>query len=111
MGRNKVDFQGYSLRYRQDAEGDHDIIAKHPSESEPVGYLTWDGNDGEVLDIHVAPEHQRKGLATAMWNHAQKIAMESRIVYPQPSAVTTDDGDKFFKSLGIPLPPRIPSRY
>ena len=111
MGRNNADFQGYSLRYRQDSEGDHDIIAEHPSENEPVGFLTWSNDDGEILDAHVAPEHRRKGLATAMFRHANKVAVENRLTFPQMSENRTDDGELWAKSLGVDLPKRKKASY
>jgi ribosomal protein S18 acetylase RimI-like enzyme len=69
------------------------ISATHP-EHGYIGHLALHGN-GRVRDIAVHPEWQRKGIATAMWNHAKTNELN-----PKHSAELTDDGKAWSKKVG-----------
>jgi hypothetical protein len=68
------------------------VIANHP-EFGNVGELYWQAEDtsigmggdkprkvlhekGEIRQVVVPPEYQRNGVATALWNYAQRITPE-----------------------------------
>lgn len=97
-----------------------DIIEKGPirNRSFPqggrrVGYLEWEKSDGgptsEVHMVEIDPEHRRKGLATAAFDHSQEIAISSgfRIPIPVHSSFRTDEEDAWVKSVSKNAKPRI----
>jgi len=63
------------------------------------GHLSWDADTGKVNEVVVPEEHQRKGIATAMWNHAHKLAEEKGIKAPVHSEVRTPEGDAWAKKV------------
>lgn len=74
------------------------VAAKHPKHGY-VGELTYHEGTHEVLNVDVPPEHQRKGVATAMWNAARSQGIDL-----QHSATRTPEGDVWARSIGGPLP-------
>lgn len=44
-----------------------------------VGHIEWDENPSEVSSIQVSPKHQRKGIATAMYNMASDLPTKYQI--------------------------------
>ena len=118
MTRNNADFHGVTFRYERDSEGDHNIIAEHPSENEPIGYLTWADRDyeegaqaGNIMDVHVAQEHQRKGVATGMYNYAKSIARGVGAPHPTHAESRTVSGEAWAKKVGDYYPPNEIVRY
>jgi hypothetical protein len=61
----------------------------------PVGHFEWDANTGHTKDVNVSFEHQRKGLATAMWNMAQTAG----VTKPVHSDVLSEQGAQWKRSL------------
>lgn len=57
-----------------------------------LGYMEWGGafeapdTEGSITSIEVHPEHQRKGVATALWNEGHRIAriFSDPRTYPDP---------------------------
>lgn len=47
-----------------------------------------------IMSVHVNPEHRRKGLASALYNHIEK---EHKIKL-KPNPTLTDDGEKLWNS-------------
>jgi GNAT superfamily N-acetyltransferase len=118
MGRNNADFNGVTFRYEKDSEGDHNVIAEHPAENEPIGYLTWANRDyeegaqrGHIMDVHVAPEYQRKGIATGMFNHAMSIASSVGAPHPIHAESRTVSGEAWAKKVGEYYPPEEIVKY
>lgn len=58
----------------------------------------WDA--GEVSWLRTEKEFRRKGVATAMFNHAKELDPSVK-----HSTTRTNSGDKFAKSTGDPVPP------
>lgn len=96
---NPAQFGDYELRYRTEDTGaskyDHLVEAHHGGER--VGYLHWQGTTGRVVNVDVDDVHQRKGVATAMWNHANSLPGVRK---PQHSPHRTPKGDAWSKSVG-----------
>lgn len=72
--------------------------------------MVWEGwpeeREGTVSSIDVAPEFQRQGIATAMWNHAKRLSQSNpSIPTPIHSDFRTPEGDAWAKSTGDWLPP------
>jgi GNAT superfamily N-acetyltransferase len=89
-------FGAYTLRV--DKTNDDHLIKAYKGQDGPVGVLKWDATTGETRDVQVEPEHQRKGLATAMWNHAKEVAPIRH------SGTRTPEGDAWAKTVGGKLP-------
>jgi hypothetical protein len=108
MTRNNADFHGIKLSHSS-VFGNYDIYAH--LDGEEVGALSL-GPDGTVYDINVDEYHQGKGIATAMWRHAQKLYQKGVIhVEPKHSSGTTTEGYRWAMSTGDPVPPRDPEMF
>ena len=103
----------YQLRYRPTSRSDmadfnHQITALDKKTGKDVGYFQWadKGNSGRIWDIAIHEEHQRKGIATAMYDKADKLAEVSdrRIYSPEHSETRTPAGDAWAKKVGGSLP-------
>lgn len=77
-------------------KGGYDVIATHRKTGEPAGTLYAD-TDGRISLIGVISEHQRKGVATAMYNYAMA---HPNLANPYHSVIRTEDGEAWIKSLG-----------
>jgi ribosomal protein S18 acetylase RimI-like enzyme len=108
MGRNNADFEGsrekesgFSLSFdRGTSSYPHQILATTAGGT-MAGYLHWNADTGRIDEVHVEPEHRRKGLATQMYRAA--LSSGEPIVH---SAQRTDSGDAWAQSLDEPLPKR-----
>ena len=120
MGRNNADFHGVTYKYRFIPKGtpefwdlgDRDMhhITAHLKGKE-VGYLSYEtlANDGNVHDIGVNPEHQRKGIATGMWNYAKQLYRQGIAdTPPMHSDATSAAGYRWAMTTGDPVPERLP---
>lgn len=106
MTLSKTQFGDYELRHNpgQGANIPDEILAFHKDKR--VGWLSWYGGDnGEIQDVSVAPEHRRKGLATQMMLLARQKASEGRRKPPEHSSSRTPEGDAWAKSVGGKRPP------
>lgn len=74
---------------------DSHLIETYKGKYGPIAHLEWDAQTGETKDIKVTPEHQRKGLATAMWNMAQNVGLSK----PVHSRALSEQGAKWKESL------------
>lgn len=96
----------YTHSYSNEGEEpwtEHTVEAHHAGER--VGFMTF-GHSGGVIDIGVDVNHQRKGVATGMWNHALSLggttdkASGSYIPNVEHSAHRTHQGEAWVKSTG-----------
>lgn len=71
------------------------VQAHKPGVPFPVGSIAWQPHDGEVEYLDVHPDHQRQGIGTALFNHAQGI--DPRLHH---SDTLSDDGSAFAQSMG-----------
>jgi hypothetical protein len=60
-----------------------------------VGHLTWDETPSEVSDIQVHQKHQRKGIATAMYNMASGLPTKYQVEH---SNDRTPEGEAWSKT-------------
>jgi hypothetical protein len=72
-----------------------------------VASLEWDAEPtkrlggGQIALVHTGQEHQRKGLATGLFNIARSLGSEfDGISYPVHSDVRTSDGQGWSKAVG-----------
>ena len=88
-------FKGYDLIFNKgDEKGSH-MVEAYLGKTGPIGHLEWGAQTGKVLNVQVDPEHQRKGLATAMWN----IANNAGVTKPVHSLGLSNEGSQWKKSL------------
>jgi GNAT superfamily N-acetyltransferase len=87
-----VQFKGYDLIVNKGDESH--LIEAYKGKYGPVAHFEWSADTGEIKDVKVEPEHQRKGLATAMFNKAKTITPVRH------SNVRTPEGDAWAKSVG-----------
>lgn len=104
---NESQFGGYVMRYEPPEMGRdyHTVRAFHEVEGHRahMGDLLW--NSKQVLNVGVGEQFQRRGVATAMWNHAQSLASSNaRIPAPKHSPDRTKAGDAWARSVGGRLP-------
>jgi|GEM_PF-6145128 len=98
--------EGYRLEHGIDRHGFHDITA-YDSKSNPVGYAKFSfeyapdeletglvATDLKGWDVYVHPDHQRKGLASAMY----KLA-EEKTGKKITQGLTTPEGSAFWSQL------------
>ena len=96
---NSKQFKDYTLNHKLDESGHLVIEAVHQGRG--VGFLDWMHTGGEIYDIGVNQEHARKGLATAMYNHAKELHSSNKeIPMPVHSASRTPEGDAWARSVG-----------
>lgn len=72
-----------------------------------AGWIQWhkyEGEEGRITHVEVAPEYRRKGLATFLYKYACQISEETGIIPPRHHEVRTREGDAWAISLGEPLP-------
>ena len=60
-----------------------------------------------MMNIEVDPDHQRQGIATGMWEHAHSVASRPLV----HSALRTDDGDAWARSVGGRMPGRVDDEH
>jgi len=98
MPRNNADFHGYQFHYEPDLEN-HMIVATHPEHGQ-VGALSWNP-EGEVDSVYVDTKHQRRGVATAMWQHAKAWALQNGENGPEKhSEHLSEDGIRWAQAVG-----------
>ena len=74
---------------------DSHLIEAYKGKYGPIAHLEWDANTGETKNVSVEPEHQRKGLATAMWTMAQNAG----VTKPVHSPALSEQGAKWKATL------------
>jgi hypothetical protein len=79
------------------------VQAVHTDTGQVVGHLRWGGH-GVVENVQVNKDHQRKGVATGMWRHANELADQGLVPRPKHSDVRTAEGDAWAKTVGGELP-------
>ena len=69
----------------------HHLVAKQGKKE--IGVLQL-GDSGEIAHVEVEDDHQRKGVATSLWKHAQEIGLN-----PSHSGIMSDEGYKWAKAI------------
>ena len=89
----------YDVAHKRLGDHLHLITATHRESGESVGHMRY-GHDGTVQNITVSEPHQRKGVATAMWNHASLMGSKGEAPEPKHSVQRTSQGDAWAKAVG-----------
>ena len=79
---------------------DHEVTVVHKPTKALVGEMTWT-HDGPLYGIAVDEDHQRRGIATKMVEHATKVADASkhRIPFPQRTDNETEKGEAWSEAM------------
>lgn len=96
----------------------HQIVA-YPKDVDPtkkpesdVGVMNWFKTGGQVSELFVGRDFRRRGVATGMWNEAQRIAQQDPSVpAPRHNPMRSRAGDKWARSVGGELPPLDGGKY
>lgn len=75
--------------------GDHKLEAHLPDEhgyAQNVGHIQWSPWDGVVTIVKTHPSHERKGIASALWQRAHEISAKRGLPLPQHSDLRTPAG-------------------
>lgn len=79
------------------------VTAIHPDTGAQMGFLVWDGEEGEIKHVRVRVGFRRKGVATGMWNEAHRIAATLAVAEPpHHSDDLTKDGAAWALSTRTP---------
>lgn len=71
-----------------------------------LGHMQWDAQKGHIISIQVDEAITRRGLGTAMWHEANRIASQNPgIIAPRHSQVRTVSGELWARRVGGDLPP------
>jgi hypothetical protein len=73
-----------------------------------VGTLQWHARTGEVNYVRTYQSYRGLGVATTLWDKANKLSADTGIKAPQHSKHRTDQGDAWAKSVGGVTPSRAP---
>ena len=63
------------------------------------GHIAWDKRSGRVDEVFVPEEHRRKGIATALYTTAHKVAKEKGLTPPTHSETRTSAGEAWTQTL------------
>ena len=75
-------------------------MATHKPTGGVVGAMSYK-DDGRLWDIYVDKKHQRKGVATGMWDKARDTYRTSggKAPHPARSENETDEGEAFGRAM------------
>ncbi len=104
-----VNPEQFKFLYQQ-FENTHDLNVLGES-GYSKGWMQWADDTGVLQHIRVNDDSRRQGVATNLWNRAQRLAAERGITAPVHSAERTKEGDAWAKSVGGDLPKRKNVRY
>jgi hypothetical protein len=105
MAANNADFHGYTFELHEGPV--NHVITARTSDRKRVGELGLGkfGPSAGLSWITVHPDWRRKGVATAMWRHANDLHSQGILEKkPEMSDYRTIDGDNWAKSLGEDIP-------
>lgn len=103
----------YTFQFTPSQDGEHHKVNAFHKEDR-VGLMKWDPQTGELKDLQVHPEHRRKGVASGMWDFAQRqvkpptpgLGYNDDVVAPKHSHERTNDGDAWARAVGGKVPAR-----
>lgn len=71
-----------------------------------VGTLQWHPKTGDVNWVRTHQDYRGLGVATTLWDKANKLAADTGIKAPKHSKHRTELGESWAKSVGGAMPPR-----
>ena len=73
-----------------------------------VGTLQWDSKSGAVNWVRAHHDYRGLGIATTLWEKANKLSADTGIKAPKHSKHRTEEGEAWAKQVGGEMPPRSP---
>jgi GNAT superfamily N-acetyltransferase len=89
----RTDIEGFSQITARRRKKDLGVLLIHHAPGQP--------QHGKIAAVEVSPRHQRKGLATAMYQHAERTG-----ITPVHNQIRTKEGDAWAQSVGGAIPKR-----
>ena len=77
-----------------------------PGQGLVVGRVMWNKKSGEVNWIRTHENYRGLGIASTLWEKANKLAADTGIKAPKHSRHRTEQGESWAKSVGGAMPPR-----
>ena len=74
-----------------------------------IGHIDWNNRTGAVTNIMTAHKKRGLGVATTLWDKANKLSADTGIKAPKHSRDRTDKGEAWAKSVGGAIPKRVNS--
>jgi hypothetical protein len=90
--------------YRQPESGEKLHKFEEKAGGKYLGSISWHAKTGRVSWIRTSEGYTGLGVATTLWNKANKLASDTGIKKPEHSIHRTAEGDKWAKSLGKSVP-------
>ena len=90
----------------------HQIQAIAPQAEGPrgkgivVGTIQWHPKSGDVNWVRTHENYRGLGVATTLWEKANKLSADTGIKAPKHSKHRTEQGESWAKSVGGAMPPR-----
>ena len=73
-----------------------------------VGTLQWHPKTGDVNWVRTHQDYRGLGVATTMWEKANKLSADTGIKAPKHSKHRTEEGEAWAKQVGGEMPLRSP---
>lgn len=73
-----------------------------------VGTIQWHPKTGDVNWVRTHQDYRGLGVATTMWEKANKLSADTGIKAPKHSKHRTEEGEAWAKQVGGEMPPRSP---
>jgi GNAT superfamily N-acetyltransferase len=102
--RNLSDIQFRYARHSYNTVNTHTLAAVKP-DGDRIGSIAWGGRTGEVFSVSTAHEYRGLGIATTLWEKANKLASDTGIASPKHSKGRTRKGDAWAHAVGGKVPP------
>ena len=78
----------------------------NPPTNNVVGRIQWHPKTGEVNWVRTHQDYRGLGVATTLWEKANKLAADTGIKAPKHSKHRTEQGESWAKTVGGAMPPR-----
>ena len=91
---------------KQDMVSPTGRIVSRGGKGEVVGTIQWHPRTGDVNWVRTHPNYRGLGVATTLWEKANKLSADTGIKAPQHSKHRTEQGEAWAKSVGGKRPPR-----
>ena len=94
----------YTHHQGSNSHNTHMLTATN-QEGHQVGSLSWGARSGEAYSINTDNHYRGLGVATTIWEKAQKLASDTGIASPKHSKGRTRKGDAWAHAVGGEVPP------
>lgn len=86
--------------YPGDSKGFNHRLNMKNGDGKAIGHIAWNGRSGRVESIQVHHDYQGLGVATSLWNQANRLADMGHAPRPKHSNDRTISGDAWSEKVG-----------